>query len=110
MRYISTRGQIGGGATSVPFMDILLGGLAADGGLAIAEAYPAASKAERAPLRQLSYPQLALAIISKFVDDIPAADLERLIRRTYTPDVFRNTGTGRAHEITPLKTLEPGIH
>ena len=110
MRYVSTRGQISATAKSVPFMDILLGGLAADGGLAMPEAYPVVTKAELSSLRPLSYQDLAFAIIRKFVDDIPAADLEGLIRRTYTPEVFRNTTTGRAHEITPLKTLEPGLH
>ena len=37
-------------------------------------------------------------------------DLEALVRRTYTADIFRNTTTGRAHKNTPLKTLEPVLH
>jgi len=110
MRYISTRGRIAADAGSKPFLDILLGGLAADGGLVLPERYPAIDRAELRALRGLSYPDLAFALIRKFVDDIPADDLERLIRRTYTADVFRNTSTGRASEITPLTTLEPGLH
>ena len=110
MRYISTRGGISGDGKPLPFLDILLGGLASDGGLVLPESYPVVSRDELAALRGLAYPDLAFAIIRKFVDDIPAADLELLIRRTYTADVFCNTSTGRAAEITPLKTLEPGLH
>src|SRR5258708_38286147 len=110
MRYISTRGSISSDGKPKPFLDILLGGLAPDGGLAMPDSYPAVSRDELQSMRGLAYPDLAFAIIRKFVDDIPPADLERLIRRTYTADVFRNTATGRAREITPLKTLEPGLH
>jgi threonine synthase len=110
MQYISTRGSIAGHGKPAHFLDILLGGLAADGGLAMPEHYPVVSRAELAALRPLPYADLAFAIIRRFVDDIPAAELERLIRSTYTPEVFRNTGTGRAGEITPLKTLRPGLH
>jgi len=110
MRYISTRGRIAADAGSKPFLDILLGGLADDGGLVVPERYPEIGRAELAHLRTLAYPDLAFAIIRKFVDYIPAGDLERLIRRTYTADVFCNTDTGRAAEITPLVTLSPGLH
>src|SRR5512144_324619 len=110
MRYISTRGRIAADAGTKSFLDILLGGLAADGGLVMPERYPRLDREELAALRRLSYPDLAFALIRKFVDDIPADELERLIRRTYTAEVFRNTATGRAHEITPLVTLEPGVH
>src|SRR5689334_25254253 len=104
MRYISTRGRIAADAGSKPFLDILLGGLAEDGGLAVPESYPQVGREELAHLRSLSYPDLAFAIIRKYVDDIPGEDLERLIRRTYTADIFCNTDTGRAAEITPLVT------
>jgi threonine synthase len=110
MRYISTRGCIAADGRSRPFLDILLGGLAEDGGLAVPESYPQVGRDELAQLRTLAYQDLAFAIIRKFVDDIPADELERLIRRTYTADVFCNTDTGRAAEITPLVTLEPGLH
>ena len=99
-----------GDGKPLPFLDILLGGLAPDGGLAMPEHYPRVSADEMLEWRSLDYPALAFAIIAKFADDIPAGELQALIRRTYRPDVFRNTGTGRASEITPLKTLEPGLH
>ncbi len=95
MRYVSTRG----GGSPQRFSDILLEGLAADGGLYVPEAFP---KADLARWRSLSYPRLATAILSEFMDDVP--QLPNLIERTYTARIF---GTD---EITPLKTLEPGLH
>jgi threonine synthase len=100
MRYISTRG----GMPPRKFSKILLGGLAPDGGLAMPEAYPKLDFAELEKLRELSYADLAFEIISHFADDIPAADLRDIIARTYTADSFQSD------EITPLKTLEPGLH
>lgn len=100
MRYISTRG----GMAPKKFSKILLGGLASDGGLAMPETYPAFGPAELEKLRGLSYSQLAFEILSRFADDIPASDLRSIIARTYTAESFQSK------EITPLKTLEPGLH
>src|SRR5436309_11610742 len=100
MRYISTRG----GMEPQPFSAILLEGLAPDGGLAVPESYPRFSTAELARLRPLSYRQLAFAILSRFADDIPASDLESIIDRTYTAATFGSD------EVTPVHTLEPGLH
>ncbi len=100
MRYISTRG----GMPPKPFSEILLSGLSPDGGLAIPEVYPSVTAAELATWRGLSYPALAFEILSRFVDDIPTDDLRSIIDQTYTAEVF---GTP---DITPLKTLEPGLH
>ncbi|MFZ1492433.1 MAG: threonine synthase, partial [Candidatus Competibacter denitrificans] len=71
MRYISTRG----GMAPAPFSDILLGGLAPDGGLTIPDTYPVLAPGELAGWRGLSYAGLAWAILCKFIDDIPAGDL-----------------------------------
>ena len=95
MRYVSTRG----GGRPQRFSGILLEGLAADGGLYVPESFP---KADLARWRGLSYPQLASAILSEFMDDVP--ELARLVERTYTGRIFGDD------EITPLKTLEPGLH
>ncbi len=95
MRYVSTRG---GGAPQ-RFSDILLEGLAPDGGLYVPEAYP---KADLAAWRGLGYPQLAAAILRQFMDDVPA--LDAIVGRTYTRAVFGCDG------IAPLRTLEPGLH
>ncbi|MDE2366300.1 MAG: threonine synthase, partial [Betaproteobacteria bacterium] len=100
MRYISTRG----GMPPKKFSKILLGGLASDGGLTMPETYPEIGPAELEKLRGLSYPQLAFEILSLFADDIPAEDLRGIIARTYTAESFQS------EEITPLKTLEPGLH
>ena len=109
MRYISTRGHLSGISTSSgpTFSEILLGGLAPDGGLYLPESYPQVSSSELEQWRQLSYADLAWAVLSRFVDDIPPADLKALVARTYTAEVY---GNGRrkeaAGEITPLLWLE----
>jgi threonine synthase len=95
VRYVSTRGH----APARSFSEILLEGLASDGGLYVPETCP---KVDLAALRKLSYPDLALRILSLFIDDVPG--LEELVRKTYTARAFGSA------EITPLKTLEPGLH
>ena len=102
MRYISTRGAWA--ESPQAFSAILLEGLAPDGGLAVPEAYPRLTRADLAALRPLGYPALAQAILSRFVTDIPAADLVALVGRTYTAATF---GTA---DITPVTALEPGVH
>ncbi len=107
MRYISTRG----GAAPQAFCDILLGGLAPDGGLYLPEAYPQVAAAELAEWRKLPYHALALEILRKFVDDIPAGELKALIDCTYTAQTYKYCRPGRdAAKITPLTTLEPDFH
>ena len=104
MRYVSTRGD----QTPRAFCDILLEGLAPDGGLYLPTHYPRIDSATLAKWRALPYADLAFEILSLYIDDIPAADLRRLCRSTYTEAVF---GTP---EITPLKALNslktPGVH
>jgi threonine synthase len=107
MRYISTRGH----AESQAFCDILLGGLAPDGGLYLPESYPQVSAAELAEWRELPYHALALRVLQKFIDDIPACELKTLVDRTYTEKTYRWCREGRdAADITPLTTLAPGFH
>ena len=100
MRYISTRG----GGAPAGFDDILLGGLMEDGGLAVPDAYPRTSGAELAAWRGLDYRALAFEILRRFCDDMPAAELKRIIDRTYTVATFGS------HEITPLRALGNGVH
>jgi threonine synthase len=99
-RYVSTRGRM----PVARFCDVLLGGLAPDGGLVVPQAYPRLTAEVLAVMRKLSYPDLAFAVISRFVDDIPEADLRSLVHRAYRSEVFGSP------DITPLKTLEPGLH
>jgi threonine synthase len=99
MKYISTRGD----ATRRSFCEILLEGLAPDGGLYLPEAYPQVDAITLAKWRELSYAELAFEILSLYIDDIPTADLKALADKTYTEAVF---GTP---QITPLKPLEAGL-
>ncbi len=109
MRYISTRGTQG--APGKNFTEILLAGLAPDGGLYLPEAYPQVTPAELAAWRNLPYHALAFEVLGKFITDIPTGDLKTLVERTYTPAVYCNTRPGEdASAITPLRTLEPGLH
>ncbi len=104
MNYISTRGA--GIGERHTFSDILLGGLAKDGGLYLPSEYPQVCADELVRWRTLSYADLAFEILSKFCDDVPADDLRAITRRTYTAAVYSNTRHGEnASDITPLKTL-----
>ena len=106
MRYLSTRGN----SPAKSFTDILLAGLAPDGGLYLPEHYPQVSLAELDAWRGLAYPALAFKVLEKFASDIPAVDLESLIARTYTPEIYRNARAGDdPGQITPLRWLEPGL-
>ena len=95
MNYVSTRGE----APPRRFSEILLEGLAPDGGLYVPESFPQVRLSE---LRGKTYADLARAILARFMDDVP--DLERLVRKTYTAQAFGS------QEIAPLRTLEPGLH
>jgi threonine synthase len=100
MLYVSTRGH----ADRKHFCEILLEGLAPDGGLYLPERYPQVDAATLARWRALPYADLAFEILSLYIDDIPADDLRVLCRKTYTPEIF---GT---REIAPLRPLEPGLY
>ena len=100
MKYVSTRGD----RTERSFCDILLEGLAPDGGLYLPARYPKIDKSTLARWRDLGYADLAFEILSLYIDDIPAADLRALVAKTYTREVF---GSER---IVPLRRLEPGVY
>ncbi len=94
MNYISTRG----GIAPIGFKDAVMMGLATDGGLLLPTEIPRIDSSTLARWHDLPYRELALEIISLFADDIPSADLKRLIDRSY--DRFT------APEITPLVTKD----
>jgi threonine synthase len=106
MRYISTRGR----AAEQGFLDILLSGLAPDGGLYVPAFYPQVARSELDAWRGLPYADLAAAVLRRYVADIAPAELESMCRRTYTAEVF---GHGRADsdgsQIAPLRWLEPEL-
>ncbi len=100
MKYLSTRG----GMPPARFTEILLGGLAPDGGLVVPDHYPRIDAPTLARWRALPYAELAFEILRLYADDIPAAQLRRLCERTYTAKTFGSD------EITPLVELEAGLH
>ena len=107
MHYISTRAASTEPAERKRFCEILLEGLAPDGGLYLPEAYPQVSDATlqqwRTVYHEQGYAALAFEILSLYIDDIPAADLRALCAKTYTAEVY---GTG---EIVPLRHVENGL-
>ena len=90
MKYISTRHRDGDPARS--FCDILLEGLAPDGGLYVPQEYPTLDPVTlaqwRRTLRTEGYAALAHAVLRLFVDDIPDADLRAICERAYTAETF----------------------
>ncbi|MPQ56164.1 threonine synthase [Duganella sp. FT27W] len=111
MQYVSTRAASSPAASSnsQQFSDILLGGLATDGGLFLPTEYPQVTGAELDAWRKLSYAELAFEILRKFATDIPEADLRALTAKTYTQEVYRNARPDDdASRITPLRVLEEG--
>ena len=100
MKYVSTRGD----RSERGFSDILLEGLAPDGGLYLPTHYPKVDAATLARWRGLRYADLAFEVLSLYISDIPAVDLKRLCDVTYTEAIF---GTP---QITPLKKLQDGLY
>lgn len=95
MRYVSTRGQ----APVLGFEDVLLAGLAEDGGLYLPETWPQFTASEWRGLRDLPYADLAARILQPFVGDAIAPDTLR--------DICRDTYAGFAHPaIVPLVQLD----
>jgi threonine synthase len=102
LRYVSTRGDV----TERAFSDILLEGLAPDGGLYMPLRYPQVDAATLERWRGLAYADLAFEILSLYIDDIPADDLRAICRRVYSKQVF---GTDAIVPLKPLTALEPGV-
>ena len=98
MRYISTRGR----AAPRNFTDVLLAGLAEDGGLFVPETWPRLGPADWRALRGLSYPALAARILARFAGEaIPQAVLERITAGAYAE--FGHPA------VVPLAQLETGL-
>ncbi|GAA1388351.1 threonine synthase [Luteococcus peritonei] len=105
MRYISTRSLPG--AAGLPFCDILLEGLAPDGGLYLPESYPDLA-GRLGELREVwqreGYAGLGFTILREFIDDIDDEDLRGICTRAWNADVF---GTP---EVAPVTELADGLH
>ena len=104
MFYLSTRGYNG----RQKFCDILLEGLAPDGGLYLPATYPHINSQLLQRLRDIfnskGYAYLAFEILSLYIDDIPAEDLLLICRKTYTAEVFGDP------LITPLRKIDGDLH
>lgn len=99
MKYFSSRG----GMEPQDFSEILLEGLAPDGGLAVPEFYPQVALHVLESWKTLSYGELAFEVLKPYATDIPEADLKALTTKTYTKAVY---GT---EEITPVRELFDGM-
>lgn len=104
MRYVSTRDA----SRTEPrgFSDILLEGLAPDGGLYLPESYPKVDEPTLAAWRQLlneeGYAALAFEVCSLFISDIPRADLREICERAYRLENFGN------QNVVPVTQLSDG--
>ena len=87
MKYITTRG----GSTKLNFSEVLLGGLAPEGGLYLPEHYPNFTDDELNDMRDMSYQDLAFYIFEKFIDDIPSNDLREIVNKTYSAEIFSSS-------------------
>ncbi|MCH7487027.1 MAG: threonine synthase [Proteobacteria bacterium] len=95
MNYVSTRGK----APVLGFDDVLLAGLARDGGLYVPEAWPAFSPGDMRDFGRLSYPELAVRVMAPFMGG-RADGLEAIVAEAY-----RNFDHA---DVAPLKELAPG--
>ncbi len=102
MNYVSTRDE---NTQTYTFSEVLLSGLAQDGGLFIPEIYPFIDHETLKKYKSLSYAEIAYTIIEKFVgESIPKKDLEEILNKTYTETKFKDS------KITPIKKLYNNIY
>lgn len=100
MKYISTRGDL----TQKNFSDVLLEGLAPDGGLYVPETWPHGTNGlDFKGLKGKSYVEVAQAVIGPFTD-IPSDDLKKILTETYTSGIFDSS------DIAPLKKLDDNLY
>lgn len=99
MKYVSTRG----GLTPQSFSDVLLEGLAPDGGLSVPESLPQVSAQTLERWRSLSYAQLAAEVLGLFATDIDAPTLQGMTQQAYRACAFRS------ESIVPLRPLMNGL-
>lgn len=90
MRYVSTRG----GAPALGFADVLLGGLAPDGGLYVPETWPKLPPLSE--LAELDYPQLATELMWPFIRTSEADDGSPAARGRAPVDDASSDASGRA--------------
>ena len=103
MRYISTRHGSQGSPEPPDFEQVMLAGLARDGGLYLPQAWPQFSKAEIAALKGKPYREVAFRIMRPFVGmAFDEMTFRRLIAEAYA--------SFEAADVAPLKMLDDGLH
>lgn len=99
MQYRSTRGD----APVLEFTDVLLEGLALDGGLYIADRWPTITEADLREFAGMSYADVAFRVLRPFVGGtIPDDDFAAMVDEAYS--------TFRHEDVVPLSPLQPGEH
>ncbi|MDQ0316161.1 threonine synthase [Amorphus orientalis] len=105
MKYVSTRGE----APVLGFSDVLMAGLAADGGLYVPEQWPTLSEAEIASFAYRPYAEIAGRVIAPFVgDDIDGDQLNEMIAAAAA--TFRHPATTPVTQIAPNHFLLELFH
>ncbi len=103
MRLVSTRDEA---RTGLPYTDVLLAGLAPDGGLYVPEEFPSFTYAELKALAKAPYTEIAFAVKRKLVDGaIPDATLRELVEAAYSPKNFDGTPV-----VTPVSNIGDGLY
>lgn len=98
MKYVSTRGK----ASAIEFEDVLLAGLAPDGGLYVPESYPHFSKEQMRNMRSMSYFELAAEIMEPFTEGcLSKEDLAEIAEQAYGR--FSHTA------VAPMKQIRNGL-
>jgi threonine synthase len=99
MKYVSTRG----GADSKTFEQVVLEGLAPDGGLYVPESFPQYSLADMQKMANLSYPELAVRVMKDFVaPDLSPGELAALVQEAYSKFA--------APDVIPMRKVEDGFY
>jgi threonine synthase len=104
MRYISTRHGSQGNPAPLSFQEVMLAGLARDGGLYLPESWPQFSRAEIAALKGEPYAEVAFRVMRPFVgESFDERTFRRLIGEAYT--------SFETPEVAPLRPLgKDGLH
>ena len=98
IKYLSTRGQ----ESNLNFEDVLLSGLARDGGLYLPNTWPRFSNLELNEMKNLDYISLAEKIISPFVGKEIRSKLYEMCREVYSN--FNH------EEVVPIKKLDANLY
>jgi threonine synthase len=98
MRYVSTRGEV----PAVDFVEVMLAGLAGDGGLYVPDHWPVLSRAAVESFAGKPYAEVAVEVVRPFVGDgIAETNLARMAREAY--------GSFRHPAVAPLAQLDPSL-